>query len=289
MKIAILTDSTCDLSSAYINKYDIEKVPLNVHFGNQTYQDGVDMTPEKFFSKLAAVDELPRTSQPAVGFFIQKYKKLARKYKKIISIHLSAELSGTVEAARLAARQLPELEIEIIDSRSVSLGLGFQVLLAAKMIKNNYDVDEIGRFIKKAQENMIIYFTASDLKYLEKGGRIGKASAFLGTILNFNPVLEIDHENGEVLPLEKVRGVKKTMKRMISLLKDNLADNEMNWVGLINGDNKAVFDNFKEQALILLKNRDSLVIESRISPVLGSHIGPTIYGFAAVKGDFLEI
>ena len=143
MSIGILTDSTADLRGDLLEKYNIEIIPLSVQFGNKTFKDGVDLSPEEFFNKLKKVDYLPGTSQPSLALFKNKYQEMAEKYDSIISIHPSSSLSGTYSTAKLAAKQLPEIDITTIDSSSVSLGLGFLALLAAKMAKASHSVDKI--------------------------------------------------------------------------------------------------------------------------------------------------
>ena len=220
MNIGLITDSTCDLSSEIIDKFNIEIVPLNLHLNDKTYHDGIDIASEEFFEKLENVNsfnKFPTTSQPAMGIFIEKYKKMTHKYDSLISIHLANALSGTYEAASLASNQIEDTEIEVIDSKSTSLGLGFQVLLAAKIIENGNNVEKIKQTLKQAQKNLNVFFTVYDLDFLKKGGRISRTKAFLGSILNLNPILKLDNETGEIYPYDKVRGSSRTIKKIVKL------------------------------------------------------------------------
>lgn len=290
MKIGLLTDSTSDLSQEILEKNNIEVIPLNVHMNDQVYQDRVDLQPDDFYDKLLNVEKLPTTSQPSVGLFLEKYEDMKKNYDSIISIHISGALSGTVESAQVAARQIDGVEVEVIDSYSTSLGLGYQAILAARMIEKGKDITEIKNFLKEVRKNLAIYFTVNDLKYLEKGGRIGKAQSLVGSVLNFNPILNLDSEKGEILPFQKVRGASRTLTRMVSLCEEHFAKDQNNWVGLICGKEGERFQKFETKVKNVMeeKNIKNKVFEANVSPVLGAHVGPSVFGAILLKGDFLE-
>jgi len=235
--------------------------------------------------------DLPTTSQPSVGLFMDKYQKLAAEYDQIISIHLSSALSGTCESARLAAAQLEDLNVEIIDSKSTSTGLGFMVLLAAKMIKEGKNLEEIKEKILEERENITIYFTVNELSYLEKGGRIGKAQAFLGSIFNFNPILELSAVTGEITPREKIRGYKKTNQKMIDLALNAAEDSEKVNFAYIYGKDSGNYQQFKELFEADLNAQDDFkyqLLENKIGTVLSSHTGPQVYGIVIYRGELLS-
>lgn len=291
MKIGLMADSTCDLSKVILERYNIKLVPLSIHFGETVYLDRVELGSEEFFAKLENSEELPTTSQPPIGIFVKKYEEMAAEYDAIISIHLSEKFSGTGKAARMAATQFDDLDIRVIDSRSVSLGTGYLVLLAARLISSGYGPDEIVEKIEKARDNIFIYFTVNDLSYLQKGGRIGKAQAFLGSILNVYPVLSLPGNSGEILPLEKARGKKKIIKRLVELAMEELEGVNNAWLGLIHGTNLDVFNIFKEMLKNRLSEKESFEYRMDvkwISSVLGCHVGPSVYGIVIFKGDFLK-
>lgn len=292
MSIGLLVDSTCDLSSEIIAANNIEIIPLSIHFGEKIFLDREEISSEDFFAKLGDVEQLPTTSQPSIGSFVKKYEEMAKKYDKIISIHISGKLSGTVEAAQLAARQLNRLDINVIDSRSTSLGLGFLALYTADLIHKGLEYEEIINRVKEARNNISIYFTVNDLHYLEKGGRIGKAQAFLGSILNVYPILTLPGESGEILPFEKVRGKNKIKKRLIELALKEIDGENNALVGLIHGTNMKVFNSFQDLLNEKLDEIDAFkynLYKNWISPVLGCHVGPSVYGFVIIKGDFLKL
>lgn len=292
MKIGILTDSTCDLGPDLLERYGIEMVPLVINFSEEeVYRDKLDITNQEFFTKLVQAEKLPTTSQPAIGWFVDKYKEMVESYDAIISIHLAESLSGTCHSARMAANQVEDVRIEVIDSASASMGIGFQVLLARKLAEEGLEFEEIVERVKEMQKNLKIFFTVNDLSYLEKGGRIGKASAFLGSILNFYPILNISEKNGEILPIEKIRGKKKIVKRMLELAKEEIENLEEVTLGFLHGSDLEYFDLFRRELLDYLEEKNISYSEKTdwISSVIGCHTGPTVYGVVLFKGVKLDL
>jgi len=290
MKIGLVTDSTCDLNDRIISEHNIKVIPLSIHFGTEKFIDGVEIDSAKFFKKIGKSSYIPKTSKPSKHAFLNEYKKMLKEYDKIISIHVSKGLSGTYESAELAARELATDKIEVINSSSISLGLGFQVLLASKLIKNNFKYEVIISKIKKAKEKISCVFTVEDLTYMKEGGRIGKARAFLGTIFNINPIIEISPETGKVNPLDKIRGNKNTLKAMSKKLHHEISSDKKAWIGIMHGDRKEKSESLLKKAQDLISN--DLEVEffkERISPTLGCHVGPSVYAFATLSGDILNI
>ncbi len=290
MQIGILTDSTADLDKKSIDKHNIHTIPLNIHFDEDKYLDKVDITPEQFFNKLQDIDSLPKTSQASLSAFINKYKEMAQEYDQIISIHLSEKLSGTINTAKMAAREVPDVDIYTIDSKSISLGLGFLVLLSAKLSKRAKKAADIVETLKVARDNLFLYFTVNELKYMEKGGRIGKASAFLGSILNINPIISISTATGEVLPIGKSRGETRTMKKMVKIALKKLQDSKYAWLGFAHGNREE--DMLKFKSLLTSSIDKNIDINyktfiSRISPTLGCHVGPSVYAGFILTGNYL--
>ena len=290
MKIGLVTDSTCDLSPDLLKKYQITAVPLNIHLEGEVYQDRVDLQAEEFYERLPSVSKLPSTSQPSVGQFLECYNNLKDKYDRLISIHLSGNLSGTVESATLASRQIEGIEVEVIDSYSASYGLGFQVLKAAMLIESGEeDIKEIKKQVEKVKNNTSVYFTVDDLKYLEKGGRIGKAQSLLGSVLKFNPILKLDHTDGQVTSYKKIRGETRTINEMADLFRSNFSSDNI-WLSLLRAKEDDRFLKFSEKLKKDISDReDSITLfKSIISPVLGAHTGPSLYGGIICSGDFLK-
>lgn len=228
-KVRIVTDSTADIPLELREKLGIEMVSLKVSFGNDTFIDGVSLTPEEFYDKLVASTTLPITSQPSPLEFQQKYESLAsddpNEKVEIISIHLSSVLSGTYQSAVIAKSNIEDdgndrISITVIDSKSASYGTGGQVIAAAEAIAAGKSKEEILEIIENKRKQCDIYFLVDTLEYLHKGGRLGRASAMLGSLLNIKPILTIDNE-GYVAPIDKVRGQKKAMARIVELMKES--------------------------------------------------------------------
>lgn len=225
-KVRIVTDSTSDIPEEVKKRLGISVVPLKVLFGEETFLDAVTITSEQFYEKLAQSSVLPTTSQPSPNEFSEVYEGLIAEDadSPIISIHLSAALSGTYQSAVIAHSMLEqEADITIIDSKSASYGFGLRVVRAAEMAQAGESKERIIAEIERLERSTNLYFLVDTLEYLQKGGRIGKASALIGSILNIKPILSLD-KDGVVLAVDKVRGSKKAMARIIELLKQTYGD-----------------------------------------------------------------
>jgi len=271
----IVTDSTADIPKALVEGYGINIVPLTVKLGDKIYRDYYDLSPSEFFQLLKNTTDFPNTSQPSVEEFLNTYKKLGNE-EDIISIHISMELSATCQSAGVAAKQLPEQEITIIDSRLTSAGLGLLVLEAAKAIRSGANKAEVMALIEQLKTEIKIYFSVDSLDYLQKGGRIGKAQAFLGSMLKIKPLLFLS--DGMVAPVERIRGTKKLISRMAEIVQNDAGSDKIVKAGFIWGDEEGNITK-----LISLLN-DSVQIEeiyrSNIGTVITSHTGPTTFGVA---------
>ena len=289
MNIGIVTDSNCDLDPKLIAEYDIEVIPLIVNFGEESYRDGVDLTTDEFFERISTGKDFPETSQPSPGEFIKLYQKLAADYEVLLSIHLSSGLSGTYNTAQMAAQQVDGVEIKVVDSASLSIGQGFLVLLAAELAKHKFTAEEIIDQIERAREHLKLYFTVQDLSYMEHGGRIGKASAFLGSILRLNPVLEINTATGKVDVLAKIRGENKARRKMIELAIEELKEASKAWIGLAHGDRAGALTKVENKLAAYLEGKtvNYNFFKQRINSTLGCHVGPSVYAVIVLAGDFL--
>ncbi|MFN2363432.1 MAG: DegV family protein [Halarsenatibacteraceae bacterium] len=290
-KIGILTDSTNDLPGEFIESREyLFTIPLTLHFGDEQYIDGVDIGSAEFFEKIEKEDIIPTTSQPSAGRFIEKYQEMAEDYDQIISIHISGKLSGTVKSAQLAAQDIENAEIKIIDTGSASLGLGTIVKLACKLVAEDKEFTEIADIIDAHLNKSTVLFTVSDLKFLEKGGRIGKAQSFLGSILNFHPLLELKSVDGEITPNGRARGKKRVKDAIVEYCQEWLQGENYAWIGIMHGNNperaaeiKAALEDLCQELDVELE-----IIENIISPILGAHVGPSVYGMALLTGDSLK-
>ncbi|MGM0414323.1 MAG: DegV family protein [Bacillota bacterium] len=290
-KIGILTDSTNDLPKDFIDsKKYLFTIPLTLHFGDEQFIDGVDIEAAEFFDKIKKEDIMPTTSQPSAGRFIEKYQEMAEEYDQIISIHISGKLSGTVKSAQLAAQDIENAEIKIIDTGSASLGLGTIVKLACKLVEDGKELDELAEIIDDYLNKSTVLFTVSDLKFLEKGGRIGKAQSFLGSILNFHPLLELKSVDGEISPKGRARGKKRVKDAIVDYCREWLQDEKYAWIGIMHGDNPERAEEIKIALEGLCQEMDIEleIIENIISPILGAHVGPSVYGMALLSGEYLK-
>lgn len=272
--VKIVTDSTADLDELYLNKYNISLVPLQIRFNEETYKDRVEITPAEFYERLK-INKTASTSQPSPADIYQVYKKLSDQGDSIISLHISSDLSGTYQAALLAKSMLPDADIHVIDSRTVSVGLGLVVLAAAKAAQQNKDVAEIIALVNDTIPKVKIYFVVDTLEYLARGGRIGKAASLLGSLLNIKPVLGV--LDGIVQPVEKVRGKNRAIKQIIELVKAETNGGKGSFIAAHAG-NQEGFGNFVEKLQAEVKCEELLFGE--LGPVVGCHGGPGLVGVA---------
>jgi len=276
--VRIVTDSTCDLPRAVCEELHIVVVPLNVYFGKRVYRDGVDLSAEQFFQLLAQSPEVPKTSQPASGLFEDAYSQLASEGSAIVSIHLSAKLSGTVRSASVARDALrSRCSVEVIDSGSASLGLGFIVMAAAELARDGANQWEIASHVRRLSPNVHVYCFVDTLEYLQRGGRIGRASAFLGTLLNIRPVLKL--EDGEVQPVEKVRTRSKALDSLMEFVE---LFPRIERLGLLHSDSLADVEMLLRR-LEPLYPREQIMV-AHYGPTIGAHAGPGGIGVVVSEG-----
>lgn len=273
-KIKIVTDSTADLPLSLLNQYDIHIIPLKVIFEDQIYREGMDISVQEFYSKLAQAKQLPTTSQPSPGEFQELYEKLTEDGSSVISIHISAKMSGTLQSAQMAKSNLPDRDIRIIDSQLVTIALGLVVIAAAKAVKDDKSIDEVEKIAYEVASKVKIYFIVDSFENLQKGGRIGKATALLGTVLNIKPILTVD--DGIVAPFEKIRGKGKAIERIISLLQEYAQTNTLSYLAVFHADalNDAV--NLHEKLVAQIKPCENFIGD--IGAVVGTHAGSGTMG-----------
>lgn len=277
-KIHIITDSTSELSKEFAQENAITIVPLSVNFGNTSYLDGVDITPDSFYEKLQASKELPTTSQVSVGAFVEVYNQLKETAETILSIHISQRLSGTYQGAVMAAKEVGGTNIMPYDARTTSVSLGNLVKIAVEGVKEGLDAQTIIKRLDKARAQQLTIFSVGTLEYLEKGGRIGKAQALVGNLLKIKPLLMVD-EAGYVAPFEKIRGKRKVLKRLEDIFAQYLADHgEDSIKSMIYGNNLQEANTFKEELEKKYGVQDMDL--SQLGPVVGTHVGPDVVGMS---------
>ncbi len=270
-KIKICTDSTSDLDKETLKKYNINMVPLSVHFGERSYKDKIDLSTEEFYKMLQTDPDHPKTSQPTPENFKAKYLELLEDGSEVISIHLASKMSGTIQSATMAKNELKTDKVHIVDSGYVAFILGMMAIESSIAVEKGKSISEILDMIEKIKKNMNVYFIVDTLEYLQKGGRIGKAAALIGGLLNIKPILTI--KDGEVTPFEKIRGTKKVFNRLTGLFKDFINKNPGNIkLGLAHASAFESLQEFKKKLSNVFDCSD--VVISEIGPVVGSHAGP---------------
>lgn len=278
-KVHIVTDSTCDLPRELVERHHITVVPLRVHFGEEVYREGVEITASQFYEKLARSSVLPRTSQPAPGDFVEAYRKVGGDGGPILSLHISSHMSGTCQSALMAAEMLPEYKIKVIDTEGVSMLLGLLVLRAARLAEEGRDWEEIAALIEReSKEDTRSFFVVDTLEYLEKNGRIGRAQAFLGTVFNFKPVLGV--RDGLVTGIERVRGKSKAVERMLELFRESIPPGRRLWISALHGGAPEEGRQLVERVRREFTYEE--LIPAEIGPVVGCHAGPGVLAVLAL-------
>jgi DegV family protein with EDD domain len=280
--IAIITDSTADIPQECRERYDIQVLPQILIWDGVTYLDGVDIQSSEFYPRLMHSDSIPTSSQVTVGMFKEAYEPHVAAGTPVLAILISSELSGTVESALLAREFFPGGAIEVVDSRSTSMGLGFQVLAAARAVAAGRSFGEVVEIAEQAHNDVGILFVVDTLEYLHKGGRIGGATRLLGTALSMKPVLEL--LEGRVEPIEKVRTKSKAKARVLELLSERINGAEPFSLAAVHAD----AEEEAEQLLATMAERCNPLetYVTLVGPVLGTHAGPGTVGLAFYKGPF---
>jgi DegV family protein with EDD domain len=278
----IVTDSTSALPKEYLEKYDITVVPLMVAFGEEVYRDGVDITPDIFFKKVKETNIFPKTSQPSVEDFYNAYKNIFEKNQDlegIISIHISSKLSGTIGSANAAKELLPYGDkIYVIDSKLTELALGVVVIELAKAIEKGASINEILSIPEIMFRNSEVKFTVDTLEYLYRGGRIGAAQAWMGSLLQIKPILEL--RDGAIEPVERVRTKQKVKSRIIEIIKERVGDVPVK-IAIAYSDNYEEVLETAEEVKKIFRITDFYM--GSFSCTILSHIGPGSWGMIAFK------
>ena len=273
MTVRIVTDSTADLPAALAQDMGIVVVPLNVHFDDEVFTDGVTIHSDEFYQRLVSSSNLPKTSQPAIGAFMEAYQQILNDADGIVSVHVSSQVSGTVNAAQLAVSELGSDAIEVVDTLQASLALGLIAIAAAKVARDGGSLAQVAAEAKSASQRARFFGLVETLEYLEKGGRIGKAQALLGSLLRIKPILTL--REGIAHPVEKVRTRAKGLERLAAI---TAAMAPLEAVGVMSSD-------VAEDARLIVDALSQHIqvpdpVVSRFGPVLGTYLGPGSLGVA---------
>jgi len=279
MTIRIVTDSTCDLPVDLVQELGITVVPLKVLFGEEVYTEGLDITNEQFYKKMSEHRELPKTAQVNPSEFIQVFKKYLDDGDEVLGIFISYKLSGTYSSAVLAKDELADSRIHLIDSESVTFGLGLLVYEAARRVIQGQSIEEIVQFVESAKLNIAFYGVIDNLENLKKGGRLTTTAAIAGSLLGIKPIITI--KDGSVVIAGKSRGLKKALSWVLDDGKKNNIDFNSGTVFLANAADPA---NMAELKSMLLKEYTPVrIIECEIGSVVGTHAGAGCVGISCLK------
>jgi DegV family protein with EDD domain len=266
-----------------IRKLNIQSVPLQVIWGEETYRDGLDITHEQFYARLREAKVMPTTSQPSPAAFRAVYENLLDAGYDILSVHISSKLSGTMDSAIQARQTFPNAKIELVDSLSTSLGMGFAVLEAGRAAEQGATLADCKAMVEKAVAHSKLFFVLNTLEFLHRGGRIGGAQAFLGTALNLKPILEL--RDGRIEALERVRTFNKAQDRLLELFQQEVGSVRPVRIGVLHANAPAEAERLLERARAMYNVtdvRETLIVP--ISPTLGTHTGPGCLGLAFMVG-----
>jgi DegV family protein with EDD domain len=281
-KVAIVTDSTAYIPSELLNKYSITVTPQILIWGDETFQDGVDIQPDEFYRKLETTKIMPTTSQVAIVTMKTTFDTLLEAGYDVLGIFISAKLSGTMQSAIKAKEMLPNAadKIVLVDSNSTAMAMGFHVLAAARASQAGANLVECQKLVEAAQNHTGVYFVVDTLEFLRRGGRIGGAQAMLGSVLNFKPLLEL--RDGRIESIEKVRTKGKAINRMIDLVVEQVAGRTPVRLATLHANAESEAKAALDGAAARLNPVEQIL--ASVSPVIGSHAGPGTVGLAYMAG-----
>ena len=280
-KIALVTDSTSYIPAELVQRYQITVVPQVLIWGSETFQDGVDIQPDEFYARLKTATVMPSTSQATVATFMHIFQGLLDQDYQILAILVSDKLSGTINSAMQAIEHLPAgAPIEVVDSQSTSMALGFQLLAVARALEQGASLPEAVALAHQAIAHTGVVLTVETLEFLHRGGRIGTGSRFLGTALNIKPILEV--RDGRIEAVERVRTRSKSLSRVVELVEAQIGGRTPVRLAALHANAEADARAVLEEACRRMHVDESLL--SIVSPVVGTHAGPGTVGLAYMAG-----
>jgi DegV family protein with EDD domain len=275
LNTAIVLDSTADFPDASVRFVNWRGVPLYVNCGTVSCKDGVPLTAHEFYERLRTSPQLPTTSQPTPGDFLAAYEELGQ-YERILSIHIASNLSGTFQSAGTAAQMLGDGRVRTIDSQSASVAIAMLALAIQRRLERGTTDEEIDALVERYLAEHGLLFTVDTLEFLARGGRIGKAKAFAGQLLNVKPILSI--RDGEVLPVKRVRGNRKAFQEFVDALETNTRDEPGLRVGIAHADAPERMVEL-EKMVRHIRPSAQIEMETSLGAVIGAHAGPGTVGF----------
>jgi DegV family protein with EDD domain len=279
-KVAVVTDSTAYIPIDLIQKLNIHVAPQVLVWGEESFEDGVDIQPDEFYERLKTDSVMPTTSQVTIASFNKIFGKLVEEDYEILAVLISDQLSGTIDSAVQSREGFPGKPIEIVNSFSVAMALGFQAITAARAAKDGANLADCRALAEKARQHTGVVFAVDTLEFLHRGGRIGGASRFLGSALNIKPILEVT--GGRVEAVERVRTRKKSFHRIVEMVYERVGQREPVHLATLHAN---VPDEAKTLFALAEERLDATEsVFSEISPVVGTHAGPGTVGLAYMAG-----
>jgi DegV family protein with EDD domain len=279
-KVALVTDSTAYLPPDLVNQYQITVLPQVLIWGDKTFRDGIDIQPDEFYQRLEKTDVMPSTSQALPADFEKVFRELLDQDKHVLAILLSEKLSGTMSSAYQAVANLPGAPVELVDSHSTAMAMGFQLLQVARAAEEGASLAESKALAEEARKHTGLFVTLNTLEFLHRGGRIGGGARFLGTALNLKPILEL--KEGRLEAVERVRTRGKALNRVVELICERVDGKRPLRIASLHAkaaeDAQGLLENLRGRVEI-----DEVVV-STVSPVVGTHVGPGTVGMAFMAG-----
>lgn len=282
----IVTDHGMDLDESQKKNLDLHFVPLQINLDGKTYEGGKDLTSEDFYTLLQTATSLPTTSQPSPSDFADLYRRLAEKDADILSIHISSGLSGTLNSARLGAEMVPEANITLVDSKTLSCPFGWQVEAAAQALKSGWSLEKILSYLQTIRSRTNAYYTLGSLRYLIHGGRISHLKGLLASVLNIKPIITVDKESGKYVDVAKERTLKRAIERIAQTVAEQFGEGANLRIQLLHGQNPDGVEILREALQKLVHCHFEPTVA--IAPVLGAHTGPSLVGLSAAPMEIFQ-
>jgi DegV family protein with EDD domain len=280
-KVAVLTDSTAYIPSDLVKKHNIIVIPQVLIWENETFRDGIDIQPDQFYERLKKANSMPSTSQALPNDFVDHFNQLLDQGHEVLAVLISEKLSGTMSSAIQAKEAMPGKPIEVIDSKTTAMAMGYLVLQAARAAEAGASLQECKALVEKNIPNTGVLVTVDTLEFLHRGGRIGGGARFLGTALNIKPILEV--LDGRLEAVERVRTRSKALARMIDLVEERIAGRSPVRIASLHAsspeDAQAVLDKLSSRIDVVEK------LVADVSPVVGTHVGPGTIGITFMAGE----
>jgi len=281
-KIALVTDSTGYIPQELIQQYNLTVAPQVLIWGEETFEDGVDIQPDEFYTRLKIAKVMPTTSQVSIATMKSIFKSLVEKDFDVLGIFISSKLSGTIQSAIQAKEMLDKAgeKVTFVDSNSTAMAMGFQVLTVARAITDGASLDDAVALAEKARAHTGVYFAVDTLEFLYRGGRIGGAKRFMGTALNIKPVLAV--QDGRVEAVEQIRTKRKALERVLELVSEQVKGKAPVRLATLHASAEEDARALLDKASKALSPTESLL--TSVSPVVGTHAGPGTIGLAYMAG-----